>query len=393
MPSDAGNEQVGFSGGNVSTARIERLHTRQHLSRVVLALALLSTALASAQERKSGHWGSSATALFPSQQQPNWVTITNRRIIEDGSTDHSYNSAPAVVDARGGDYVLSYRKGTGHSDSPWVILRHSSDNGATWGPELFQWNTNSFDPTLAKTPLQGDLLIEFGKTDPSGATGAAYARSSDGGFSWSNFTFFDSPPSSTVFTPTLYLMDGLTMYAAGYGTLSDGSNDASLWVSTDDGYTWVKRSTMRQAGDVGINETTLMKVGPTTLLAMSRDDAGTKTWAHFSSDMGFTWGAQIDYTAQLGVLQLPQLLQTKAALLLFGRNPTSNELVVFGSFDGGQTFTHRTVLDTYTGRSFDGGYCWPILVRDGIFVVYYADSEGLRLPDIKSLILQWKKVR
>src|ERR1700680_3639140 len=118
MPSEAGSAQVGCSGGNVSTARIERLHTCQHLSRTVLALALLSTALASAQERKSAHWASSAIAPFPSQeQQTNWVTITNRRIIEDGSTDHSYNSVPAVVDARGGDYVLSYRKGTGHSDS------------------------------------------------------------------------------------------------------------------------------------------------------------------------------------------------------------------------------------------------------------------------------------
>jgi len=120
----------------------------------------------------------SAVALFPSQaQQPMYVasqgqhrcrrenhrlTITNRRIVEDGSTDHSYNSTPAVVETWRGDYVLSYRKGIGHSNSPWIILRHSSDHGATWGPELFQWNTTSLDPTLAKTPLAGDLMIEFG---------------------------------------------------------------------------------------------------------------------------------------------------------------------------------------------------------------------------------------
>jgi len=183
------------------------------------------------------------------------------------------------------------------------------------------------------------------------------------------------------------------MYAAGYGLLEDGSDDASLWVSTDDGHSWVKRSRIRQAGDAGINETALTTVGPTTLLAMSRDDAGTHTWAHFSNDMGSTWGAQIDYTPQVGMLQLPQLLQTKDALLLFGRSPAANELVVFASNDGGQRFTDRTVLDTYTGLSIDGGYCWPILRRDGrVFVVYYADSEGLRLPDIKSLILRWKEV-
>jgi hypothetical protein len=182
------------------------------------------------------------------------------------------------------------------------------------------------------------------------------------------------------------------MYAAGYGLLADGSDDVSLWVSTDDGYTWAKRSTVRQAGDAGINETSIAKVGPTTFLAVSRDDANTNTWAHISNDMGLTWGTQIDYTPQVGVLQEPQLLQTKPALLLFARDPSNNELVVFDSTDGGQTFTHRSVLDTYTGRSIDGGYCWPILRGDGqVFVVYYADSEGLELPDIKSLVLGWTK--
>ncbi len=397
----------------MSTLRNERLHTHLHFSSTVLALALLSTALASAQEHNSGQQSSSAIALLPTQSQPsistlspdqhdggrrdgrredNRVTITDRRIIENGSTDNSYNGFPGVVDARGGNYLLSYKKGTGHTNSPWVILRHSSDSGATWGPELFQWNTTSFDPTLARTPSQGALLIEFGKLDSSGTSGAAYARSSDEGFSWGAFTFFDSPPDNTSLTPTLYLIDGLTMYAAGYGLLADGSNDVSLWVSTDDGYTWVKMSTIRQAGDAGINETSIAKVGPTTLLAVSRDDANTNTWAHFSNDMGFTWGTQIDYTPQVGVLQDPQLLQTKPALLMFGRDPAANQLVVFASIDGGQTFTHRTILDTYTGRSIDGGYCWPILRGDGrVFVVYYADSEGLQLPDIKSLILGWSK--
>jgi hypothetical protein len=167
----------------VSTARTERLHTRRHFSNTVLAVALLSTALVSAQEQKL-------------QRDPrigdNRVTITNRRIIENGSTTNSYNGFPGVVDARGGNYLLNYRKGTGHTNTPWVILRHNSDSGVTWGPELFQWNTNGFDPTLAKTPSQGALLIEFGKLNPSGTAGAAYSRSSDEGFSWSAFTFFDS---------------------------------------------------------------------------------------------------------------------------------------------------------------------------------------------------------
>ena len=40
----------------MSIARIERIHTHLHLSSALLALTILSTALASAQEHKSGHW-------------------------------------------------------------------------------------------------------------------------------------------------------------------------------------------------------------------------------------------------------------------------------------------------------------------------------------------------
>lgn len=330
-------------------------------------------------------------ALWQQHPQPakSRVVITNRTIIEDGVADQSYNIAPAVVEAQGTNYILTYKKGTNHVDTPWVILRYSSDSTATWGGEVTEWNSTSPDPTLAKTPMARDLLIEFDKVDSSGTSGAAYARSLDGGFTWSSFTFFDNPPDKTLVTPTLYLIDGLTMYASGYGQLADLSDDASLWVSTDDGYTWVKRSLIRQLGDAGINETTIAKIGPTSLLAISRDDAGTNTWAHFSNDMGFTWGSQVDYTSQVGLIDLPQLLRIKNVLLLFGRNPAANELVVYASFDDGQTFIDRAVLDTYTGESIDGGYCWPILRPDGtIFVVYYADTHGLRLPDIKSLVMR-----
>lgn len=318
-------------------------------------------------------------------------TISDRKVIQSGASDSSYNQAPAVVETASGDYLLSYKKGTNHVNDPYVVLRRSRDKGVTWGPEVIQWNTNNPDPTLATTPLARDLIIEFGKQDESGVSGAAHARSTDNGYTWSGFTFFDNPASGTSFTPTRYLTDELTMYAAGYGPHGNGTNDASIWVSADDGYTWAKMSTVRQSGDAGINETALAKVGPTTLLAISRDDAGTSTWGHLSTDMGSTWGFQIDYTPQVGILHLPQLLQVRNTLFLFGRNPAKNQLVMFASYDGGRTFKDRTILDTYTGLSIDGGYCWPILRSgDGIFVVYYADSGGLRLPDIKSLIIHFR---
>ncbi len=360
-------------------------HRPQFAEALGLACALLFVPQAVSQ--------ASGPHSFESARQVSF-TITHRMVIQSGASDGSYNQAPAVVENSYGEYVLSYKKGVNHVNDPYVVLRHSQDKGATWGPETIRWNTSVPDPTLAKTPVAGDLLIEFAKHDQNGLTGAAYARSADGGNSWSDFTFFDDPVDRTYVTPTLYLIDKHKMYAAGYGPYDDTTDDAIIWASEDDGYSWLKLSTVRQPGDAGINETALAKVGSHALLAISRDDAGQRTWGHVSWDMGRTWSPQVDYTPQVGILQLPQLLRMEGVLLLFGRDPLTNELVMFVSYDNGGTFRQRTVLDTYTGLSIDGGYCWPIeRGKDEIFVVYYADSAGLRLPDIKSLIITLSKAR
>lgn len=315
------------------------------------------------------------------------ITITDRRVIKNGSTTGTYNQVPAVVEMLNGDYLLSYNVGLDHVTTYWHVLRRSHDKGNSWSAELDRWSATSLDPTLARAPLSGDILISFAKLDSDNVMGAAYARADVHGHNWSSFTFFDNPVTDTFSTPTQYLVDGVNMYASGY----DGEVvNANFWLSSDDGYTWTKVSIINQPGDANLTETGIAQIGPTTLLAISRDDVDTHTWGHVSQDMGLTWGTEIDYTPQVGALALPQLLQIKNALLLFGRDSGANALVVFASYDNGKTFIDRTVLDTYTGENIDGGYSWPLLRRDGrIFVVYYADSEGLRKPDIKSLILQW----
>ncbi|MCU1300922.1 MAG: hypothetical protein JWQ87_1206 [Candidatus Sulfotelmatobacter sp.] len=318
----------------------------------------------------------------------------DRQVIE---SDGSYNNTPAVARAENGDWVLSYRKGRDHVNSPLVILRRSLDRGRTWGPEVVYFNTSQPDPTLALT-TDGRLLIEFVQLDPNGVAGSAYSLSQDNGLTWGPFTFFDNPVSNTYAFPTAFLTVAGTMYAASYGPHGDGTNDSMLWDSVDSGSSWKKRSIIRQTGDAGINETAIAQVGATRFLAVSRDNLNTSTWAHFSDDSGVTWGNQIDYTSQVGVLQLPQLIRVGKALLLFGRQFDSHapphEFVLFTSFDGGKTFRNRIVLDTYTGDVIDGGYCWPLSMGDRkVFVVYYADSHNLRQPDIKSLVLNLKNER
>jgi hypothetical protein len=301
--------------------------------------------------------------------------------------DGKYNQNSGIAQTASGEWLLTYNSGTGHSSASWHMLAHSKDQGLTWSTPVQQWFSTTPDPTLLTTP-KGDVMITFGKLNSQSIAGAAYSRSLDSGYTWLPFTWLDNPlvANGTNFI-SQFLISGWNIFATTY-TATAGT--AELWFSSDDGYTFTRRSIIRQGGDAAINETGLAQVGATRLLAISRDVANTNTWAHFSNDMGVTWGAQIDYTPQVGVLQDPQMIQAGKALLLFGRNFAANQLLVFASYDGGVTFGQRTVLDTYLGSNIDGAYCQPMLRSDGsVYVTYYADSNGLHLPDIRSLVLYW----
>jgi hypothetical protein len=330
------------------------------------------------------------------------LLIDNRQVIE---SDGMYNSTPGVVTAGNGDWVLAYRKGIGHSNSPLVILRRSQDQGKSWSPEVPYFDTSKPDPTLALTP-KGDLLIEFVKQDPNSILGAAYSRSTDNGITWAPFQFFDQPVSNTSAFPGAFINVGTTIYAASYGPSTvDSGFSPFLWFSNDDGFTWTKLSELRKQGEPGLNETAITQTGPSQLLAVSRTDDSLDTYARRSDDMGVTWGPLISLGSQVGAIHLPQLIQVGPALVLLGREALAipgvqppntigypRQLVAFLSYDNGQTFQDGTVLDTYTGEQIDGGYCWPMLMPDGkVFVVYYADSHNLRQPDIKSLRLSVTK--
>ena len=121
------------------------------------------------------------------------LTIGGRSVIQ---SDNYYNGFPGVAQAANGDFVLAYKKGTTHVDSPLVVLRRSSDAGTTWSPEVVYFDSSVPDPALLRTPL-GALVMALGKADQSGRELAAYSRSTDNGLTWTPFTFFNDPATDT----------------------------------------------------------------------------------------------------------------------------------------------------------------------------------------------------
>jgi hypothetical protein len=344
------------------------------------------------------NWQDSATTTVTNTRMSGAITVEERRVIV---SDGMYNAFPSVVEAANGEWVLGYRKTTGHVVPGAGVLRRSRDQGATWSEEVAYFDVL---PLLARTP-NGDLLNIRFKSDKDGGTeGVPASRSTDNGLSWSPFLFLDEPISisGTGAFPTALVTVDSSLYGANYGPspYRDDGNSSTLWTSDDDGLTWRKLSEIRQSAlEPGFNETAIAFLADLSFLAVMRSDGGNATYARVSTDMGLTWGSLRDITAQVGVLQLPQLTWLGDVLLLTGRQAIgiankhtsasyTRQVVAYLSWDGGKTWREGSVVQSYSGSFIDGGYTWTLpLDQERVFLVYYADTYNQRRPDIKSAIL------
>ncbi|HEY7617027.1 MAG TPA: sialidase family protein [Terriglobales bacterium] len=120
------------------------------------------------------------------------MEITDRQLV---TADGMYNSTPGVELTPAGDWLLAYRKGTGHTNSPLIITRRSSDEGVTWTDEAVVYDDNAgVDPNLFRTP-NNELLMAFVKKNSAGVAGPGFTRSVDSGMTWGQFHFVSDPPN------------------------------------------------------------------------------------------------------------------------------------------------------------------------------------------------------
>lgn len=307
-------------------------------------------------------------------------SVTNMKTI---TADGQYNGSNSLVSTVNG-LLLAYSKGTNHTDTVSLGYKLSVDEGVTWGSETqitpyyagpIAWNNHT---------MPGGNLVSSGAVIGVGVTG--YSYSTDDGATWS------SPISFEVPFVTLGFKVGSTAYLSGYKTSGVGSGTGAFFYSSiDDGVTWSRVSEIRKVGEPALTETGICHLGGTRVMAISRDGAvDTNTYVHFSDDLGVTWGDVIDYTDQVGVLALPQLMNLGNVLLLLARQTDSIQLAMYLSYDSGVTFSSKIVLDTYTTSAINGGYCWPLVLDEStILVSYYASSTYAGKPDIKSLVLNF----
>lgn len=344
--------------------------------------------------RDENNWTDGATATV-SSTSTTAATISNIQTIVD---DGNYNSVPDIVQDNNGDYLLTYFKGTTHTNLSHIMLRRSTDQGLTWSSGTEIYDRTLPDPYFLKAP-NGDILVCFGKTQSSTSySGASCMRSNDNGQTWAN-PYFLSNPVYKFFATDHFITVGSTIYAIPYGSEVNSTDPSSnsLWKSTDNGATWTEIvQVTNPSTETSVNESAIAYLGGQNLLVIARDGNNEKTWKKTSNDMGQTWSSLVDITSQVGQIEYPNLYWMGSTLVMLGRealrtnvndvNTATKQTVAFFSTDNGTTFGNPIVIENYNnGFPNAGGYAHALIKSPTeALVVYYTATTSANKPAIHS---------
>jgi hypothetical protein len=143
-------------------------------------------------------------------------------------------------------YILTTRYGTGatcqaHCPTPYIAITVSSDNGATWGPQVPIWGVKGsnaqYDPTITVVPNTGVVYAFFLNADRHGGFSTIFIKSTDHGKTWGDSV---RPSGQVSWTDKPFVTtspSGKDVY-----TSWNGPTGGDLWVgvSHDYGATWTQ---------------------------------------------------------------------------------------------------------------------------------------------------------
>jgi hypothetical protein len=205
--------------------------------------------------------------------------------------------------------VSIFTDGTNHlpTDGKVISRRISTDKGITWSSKTLvydQGGTDCIQDIGAGYGSDGRLhVITDALHTAAGPTwtsfGLFYMYSDDDGATWSSAVDITSViPSDGLAAWRVYsslIENNGVLMCAYYKTTSEvsGANSARYILrSTDNGATWT--SILIQSGATHRNETTIIGLSTTVVLAVTRDESTLEYYQSISTDNGLTWTNQGD---------------------------------------------------------------------------------------------------
>ena len=296
------------------------------------------------------------------------------------------HGGPVCMQYPDGRIVAFNTNTSDHNLDGWSEHAESRDGGRTW--DMYNRFPYSFEAYVrdANRPVwieaglvtsKGTVVVFASHFIVGGTrTMSGFLRSYDQGASW---THYESIDGVYVAYPVGTAVDGDINYVI-YD--SDGGGPHVLYVSTDDGRSWRKRSTLPLQDDVSYGAVTLMEDGGLLAGAYHLKDE-----YHFyyciSKDQGRTWTEQRKARVDQKVRD-PELGQIGGRYYLHGRSGSygegANRFVLYESSDG-ENWGSAIVVNSNTGRG--DGYSANCLIDtdedgapDELMVVYSINYKG-----------------
>ena len=251
------------------------------------------------------------------------------------------HGGPVCMEYADGTLVAFYANTSSHNVDGWSEYASSRDGGKTWDkyhPFPYSQEAYTKDPKhllwveegLVTEQGTAVLFLSYFRTRTTLdmiRTGNSIARSYDHGTTWS-----DPQPlaDEAIGYPAAVAVAGTVNYV-----LFDCLNDNhELHVSTDDGQTWGKRSTLPLQKDAGYGAMCVIEDGRVLAGACGTAD---EFYYCISQDGGRTWGKQQEADLDTKIRD-PELAYLDGKYYLHGRSGNkgdgSNRFVIYQSNDG-----------------------------------------------------------
>lgn len=303
-------------------------------------------------------------------------TLLTSRVFEfsTAATDDWIGRAMLLDD--GSKWMMIYRVGDVHSSAGYtgeLYIRFSDDEGATWtdaNEDLDGNPVNGFPMgghTVGDTTYEAsggqiaiapnDTLVLLAREEVN----ASYVWTSvDGGSTWVDGGAIGGADSDGLRAGGQTVTIGSDMYASLWHTTGPKS---VLYTSADNGATWTHVSDIELLS----SECSLLHLGGNDLLTVIRMDGNATTYLRRSDDLGATWAAAVDITAQVGVVQRPRTYSIGGRIYLIGRQyaAAGSRTVVYWSDDDGVTWQGGFYPDALAYD--DTGYCDILQRTSGVF--------------------------
>ena len=313
--------------------------------------------------------------------------------------DNPRNTEGDIVELKDGRLLLVYTRFRGStSDAANADLygMYSSDSGRIWDKPFLVKENDAQQNVMSVSLLRlksGDLMLGYLRKNSDRDCRFVLRRSSDEGKTWGPEVLVTEPTSYYVVNNArvVQLSSGrLLVPAADHRDISKRPNSPAVcFVSDDEAKTWRRGPGEVRLGGIGCQEPGLVELKDGRVYMIVRNSLGT-IYRAISEDGGLTWiqPASTGLVSPVAPSTISRVPSTGDLIMIWNNSSTSLRvpLTAAVSSDEGQTWSHVRDLET-EGQSF--AYTSVTWVRDKAVLSHWSQMPGGYGLKVKVVPVKW----